>query len=110
MSKPDHAAATLSIGEAARRTGLGPETLPGLASAGTVFPSRERLPAGHRRYSERDLQRLGVVLEGRAAGLSVAAAIRRALAAPEAGPVSIFAELRRTRPEMAPRRLGRSTC
>jgi DICT domain-containing protein len=104
MSNPDPEAATLSIGEVSRRTGVGSETLRAWERR-HGFPVPERLPRGHRRYSERDVQTVGLVAEGRAGGLSVAAAIRRATAVPEQGPASIFAELRRARPDLQPTRL-----
>ena len=73
------------------------------------FPRPERLPTGHRRYRAADLAAIGRVVRDRDAGLSLEAAVRRA-AEPPAGPTgSVFAELRRGRPDLPVHRLSRRT-
>ncbi|MFZ0089391.1 MAG: DICT sensory domain-containing protein [Solirubrobacteraceae bacterium] len=69
--------AELSIGDIAARTGVGEATLR-MWEARYGFPVPERLPSGHRRYSEGDLQGIRVVLQARAEGLSLPVAIDRA--------------------------------
>jgi MerR family transcriptional regulator, light-induced transcriptional regulator len=64
------------------------------------FPRPRRLPGGHRRYSERDVDVLRAVLRYREAGLSLDAAMARAISAESGPPRSIFAGLRRRRPEL----------
>ncbi len=64
------------------------------------FPRPQRLPGGHRRYSERDVDVLRAVLRYRETGLSLDAAMARASRAESGPPRSIFAGLRRRRPEL----------
>jgi DICT domain-containing protein len=67
------------------------------------FPRAERLPSGHRRYPESEVERVREVVRQREAGLSMTAAIERVIqngASP--GPPSIFAGLRERRPDLAP--------
>jgi DICT domain-containing protein len=64
------------------------------------FPVPERLPSGHRRYRESDVQLVEQVARERAAGLSLAAAIGRALESASTASDSIFAGLRRRRPDL----------
>jgi MerR family transcriptional regulator, light-induced transcriptional regulator len=91
---PLHAtSANLSIGELAARTGLAPGTVR-MWEARHDFPRPSRLPGGHRRYSERDAGMIREVLRHRAAGLSLQAAIERALGAEAATARSMFAGLR----------------
>ena len=59
------------------------------------FPVPERLPSGHRRYSESDVELVLRVLRERAAGLSLAAAIARVRDTEPEPASSIFAGLRR---------------
>jgi DICT domain-containing protein len=96
---PAPASAELSTAQLAARTGL---------TAGTVrmwesrhgFPSPARLPGGHRRYCERDVQAVLEVLRLRQQGLSLPAAIERAGRQDGPGENSVFAGLRRRRPEV----------
>jgi DICT domain-containing protein len=69
------------------------------------FPVPERLPSGHRRYHEGDVALVQLVERERAAGLSLPAAIARARAAASESEPSVFAGLRRHRPELQPIRL-----
>jgi MerR family transcriptional regulator, light-induced transcriptional regulator len=64
------------------------------------FPRPHRLPGGHRRYSTRDVDLLRAVVRYREAGLSLDAAIARAIRAGSGPPRSIFAGLRRRQPEL----------
>ncbi|HET8618821.1 MAG TPA: DICT sensory domain-containing protein [Acidimicrobiales bacterium] len=98
----------LTIADVARRTGVSVEQLRAWESR-HGFPRPERLPNGHRRYRAADLAAIGRVVRDRDAGLSLEAAVRRA-AAPSAGPTgSVFAELRRGRPDLPVHRLSRRT-
>ena len=66
------------------------------------FPDPARLPGGHRRYSAEDVERVREVVRLRDQGLSLPAAIERARARRGAAVASVFAGLRRRRPEVAP--------
>jgi MerR family transcriptional regulator, light-induced transcriptional regulator len=92
----------LTIGELASRTGVQAGTLR-MWESRHGFPSAERLPSGHRRYPEAEVERVLEVVRHRDAGLSLAAAVERATrdGAPPAAP-SIFAGLRARRPDLAP--------
>jgi DICT domain-containing protein len=91
----------LSTAQLAARTGLPPGTLR-MWESRHGFPAPARLPGGHRRYSERDVEAVLEVLRLRRQGLSLPAAIERALRAAEAGEQSVFAGLRRRRPDVSP--------
>jgi MerR family transcriptional regulator, light-induced transcriptional regulator len=92
----------LTIGELGARTGVQPGTLR-MWESRHGFPRAERLPSGHRRYPDTEVERVLEVVRAREAGLSLAAAIERA-SEDEASPAapSIFAGLRRSRPDLAP--------
>jgi DICT domain-containing protein len=92
----------LTIGELAARTGVQAGTLR-MWESRHGFPSAERLPSGHRRYPEAEVERVLEVVRQRAAGLSLGAAIERALqdGTPPEAP-SILAGLRRRRPDLSP--------
>ena len=89
--------AVLPIGEVARRTGI---PVAGLRNWEQRYglPRPARLPNGRRRYRESDCALLAEVLRGRAQGLSLAAAMARALAARPLRDGSVFAGLRRRHP------------
>jgi DICT domain-containing protein/predicted DNA-binding transcriptional regulator AlpA len=94
----------LSIREVAARTGVEAPTLRMWEQRHGV-PRPQRLPSGHRRYSEADVELIDRVVRERAAGLELPAAIaaaQRAGAAPAAEEDSIHAGLRRRRPELDP--------
>ena len=96
-ASPEAAAPGLSIGEVAARTGLAPATVR-MWETRHGFPRPGRLPGGHRRYSEHDVDVLREIARYRDVGLSLEAAVARALRS-TAGPArSIFAGLRRRRP------------
>ena len=95
-----------SIGEVAERTGVAEGTLR-MWERRHGFPAPERLPTGHRRYSERDVELVCRVVAERAAGVSLAVAIERAGRESEADVVSVYASLRRRWPDLEPRRLAK---
>jgi MerR family transcriptional regulator, light-induced transcriptional regulator len=98
--------ASFSIGEVAARTGVAEGTLR-MWERRHGFPAPERLPMGHRRYSERDVELVRRVAAERAAGVSLAVAIERAGREPETDVVSVYASLRRRWPDLEPRRLAK---
>jgi MerR family transcriptional regulator, light-induced transcriptional regulator len=65
------------------------------------FPVPARLPSGHRRYSAHDVELVLEVLRLRRQGLSLSAAIERAGRRRHAPAASVFAGLRRRRPDLA---------
>ena len=67
-----------------------------------AFPAAERLPSGHRRYRAEDADRVAQVLREREAGLSVSAAIDRVRRSGEKTEPSLFAGIRRRRPDLQP--------
>jgi len=73
------------------------------------FPTPERLASGHRRYRERDVELVSQVVREREAGLSLAAAIARVRDSAAVSEPSIFAGLRRRRPELQPIVLSKRT-
>ena len=101
-------AAGLTIREMAARTGVTQGTLRAWESR-YGFPVPHRLPSGHRRYEEAQVELVRQVARDRDSGLSLTAAIervRRATAPPEE---SIFAGLRRRRPDLVPYTLPKRT-
>jgi MerR family transcriptional regulator, light-induced transcriptional regulator len=91
----------LTTAQLAERTGI---------SAGTLrmwenrhgFPAPSRLPGGHRRYSAGDAEQVREVLRLRDEGMSLPAAIELAQRRHRPPVVSVFAGLRRRRPDVAP--------
>ena len=75
MSDPG-SEADLSIGTMSRRSGVSEGTLR-MWEARYAFPTPARLASGHRRYSERDLQRVRAVARARDEGLPLSMAIHR---------------------------------
>jgi DICT domain-containing protein len=98
----------LSIREVARETGVSEGTLR-MWETRYGFPEPERLPSGHRRYSDDDIVRVRQVARDREAGLSMKAAIGRARELASEPEVSIFAGLRRRRPDLQPYLLPKRT-
>ena len=92
----------LSISDVVERTGVAEGTLR-MWERRHGFPVPERLPSGHRRYSEEQVERVLRVVAGRAAGLSLTAAIERAQRETNTPATSLFAAIRRRRPDLAPR-------
>lgn len=64
------------------------------------FPRPVRLPSGHRRYSAEHVEQIRRVLRARDAGLSLEAAIAGVRSSTSRNEPSIFAGLRRRRPEL----------
>lgn len=95
---------TLTIGDLVQRTGVSEATLR-VWERRHDFPSPERLPSGHRRYHEADVELVLQVVRERADGLSLPAAIARARRSAARAVASVFAGLRRQRPELQPIRL-----
>jgi DICT domain-containing protein len=94
--------ALLTIGQLAALTGVQPGTLR-MWEARHGFPRAERLPSGHRRYPREEVDRVLDVVRARDGGLSLAAAVERFGEGRAAGPeTSIYAGLRRRRPDLQP--------
>ena len=92
----------LTIGQLAERTGVQTGTLR-MWEQRHAFPRAKRLPSGHRRYPESEAERVLEVVRARESGMSLASSIQRAVQEPESsGAPSIFAGLRKSRPELAP--------
>jgi DNA-binding transcriptional MerR regulator len=89
---------SLRIRDVVERTGVNEATLRAWETR-YGFPDPERLPSGHRRYSEDDVELVRRAAALRAAGLPMAAAIAQARGATER-PASVFAALRHHRPEL----------
>ena len=106
--------AGLTISAVAARTGL---SVPVLRSweQRHGFPRPARLQGGHRRYDDDDVARILRVVEERRAGRSLEAAISLAQRSPELAPPlggtdgTVYAGLRRRRPDLEVRVLGRRT-
>lgn len=97
----------LSIGELAVRTGVEPGTLR-MWESRHGFPHPERLPSGHRRFRDSDVEGVRAVLDARRQGLSLGAAIERART-DSRDKRSFFAGLLRRWPDLRPFRLPRRT-
>jgi DICT domain-containing protein len=91
----------LSIREVARETGVSEGTLR-MWETRYGFPEPLRLPSGHRRYTADQIVQVRQVARDREAGLSMKAAIDRARELAREPEVSIFAGLRRRRPDLQP--------
>jgi DICT domain-containing protein/predicted DNA-binding transcriptional regulator AlpA len=98
----------LTIREVAAQTGVSAATLR-MWEARYGFPVPERLPSGHRRYSELDVDRVRAVVAARESGLSMRAAVDRALGTRTEPETSVFAALRRRRPDLTPYLLPKRT-
>ncbi len=106
MSEP--AEGRLTIREVAARTGVSQPTLR-IWEQRYGFPEPHRLPSGHRRYGEDQVELIRQVARDREAGLSMPAAIERARRVAAAPEESIFAGLRRRRPDLVPYTLPKRT-
>ncbi len=73
------------------------------------FPEPRRLESGHRRYSDDDVELVRRVARDKAAGVSIPAAIERAKAALTEVEPSIYAGVRRRRPDLVPYVLPKRT-
>ncbi len=91
-----------SISQVVERTGVTEGTLR-MWERRHGFPEPARLPGGHRRYRDRDIELILRVASERAAGVPLPIAIRRATRAAAPPESSLYASLRRRRPELEPR-------
>ena len=91
----------LTIGQLAEQTGLRPATLR-MWEQRHGFPRAERRPSGHRRYPDHAVELVLDVIRARDGGLSLAAAIDRVTSGVEQTIPSIYAGLRRLRPDLHP--------
>ncbi len=98
----------LTIGELARRAAVSPSVLR-MWETRHGFPEPHRLPSGHRRYTESDVELIQQVLRRKEAGVRLEVAIAEAVAGRVTGSPSIFAELRHRYPALHPQRLRKST-
>jgi DNA-binding transcriptional MerR regulator len=96
----------LTIGDLAERTGVAEGTLR-MWERRHGFPAPERLPSGHRRYRDRDVELVRRVASERAAGVALSTAIERALRDRAEAPSSLYARIRRRRPDLEPRTLSK---
>jgi DNA-binding transcriptional MerR regulator len=97
---------SLTIAQVVEETGVAEGTLR-MWERRYGFPDPERLPSGHRRYSDDDVELVRRVVTERQAGLSLPAAIERVSRGAAVLVPSVFAALRRRRPELEPRTLGK---
>jgi len=91
----------LTIGQLAAETGVRAGTLR-MWESRHGFPQAERLPSGHRRYPQEEVERVLEVILARESGLSLSAAIERVQGTAEVPETSIYAGLRRRRPDLHP--------
>jgi MerR family transcriptional regulator, light-induced transcriptional regulator len=95
---------SLRIRDVVERTGITEATLRAWETR-YGFPTPERLPSGHRRYDEDDVELIRRAAELRESGLPMKAAIEQARQTAERQTGSVFAALRRHRPELQVGRL-----
>ena len=107
--EPGRQAAELTIGDLAARTGVSQATLRAW-EARHGFPQPQRLPSGHRRYDENAVALILEVLRRKKAGVRLEIAIGQVRDRPRRTPASsVFDELRRRQPQLAPRLLRKVT-
>lgn len=108
MSKIPQAGLTISA--VAARTGVSVAVLRAWEQR-FGFPVPDRLPGGHRRYAEAEVERIRRVVTEREQGRSLEAAIGAVTLAAASGPegATVFAGLRRARPDLPTHVIGRST-
>jgi DICT domain-containing protein len=94
------------IGDVVERTGVAEGTLR-MWERRHGFPKPARLASGHRRYSDQDVELIRKVATQRAAGFSLAAAIERARGETAEVSSSVYAALRRRRPDLEPRAVAK---
>ena len=91
----------LSIGDIANRSGVAVGTLR-MWESRYGFPAPDRLPSGHRRYSEQDLEQVQSVVMAREEGLPLGMAIDRARLLAESPRPSVYGALRERFPHLHP--------
>lgn len=106
--REDDQPAGLSISDLADRTGVSAATLRTWESR-YGYPSPRRLAGGHRRYHDRDIDAIKDIVRRRSTGQTISAAIAAAVAQYEQPEPSIFAGLRRRRPDLQPRVVRKPT-
>lgn len=94
------------IGDVVERTGVAEGTLR-MWERRYGFPTPARLASGHRRYSDQDIELIQRVAAQRAAGFSLAAAIERTRGQSAEPSLSVYATLRRRRPDLEPRTIAK---
>lgn len=107
-AQPPAVGGDLTIGDLARRSGVSPAVLR-MWESRHGFPVPRRLASGHRRYAETDVDLVRQVLRRKDAGIRLEVAIAEAAATTPPESPSVFAELRRRHPALAPHRLRKST-
>lgn len=105
MQEPD--AALITIGELARQVGTSAATLR-MWESRHGFPQARRLASGHRRYDPATVSAVRAVLRRQAAGVRLESAIAEVATTAPATP-SVYAELRRTAPQLEVRQLSKAT-
>ena len=100
--------AGLSIREVADITGVTSATLR-MWETRYGFPSPDRLASGHRRYSSQEVERVVQVLRDRDSGMSLQAAIERRRSSAPRPERSVYAGMRRRRPDLHPYLLPKRT-
>lgn len=98
----------LSISDLAERTGVPAATLRSWERRYGA-PQPQRLPGGHRRYSEQDVNLVGQIHRLRESGLGLSTAVQQARAHSRVGMRSLFAPLRHRHPELVPRAVTKRT-
>lgn len=98
----------LTIGQLAARTGLTPEVLR-MWESRHAFPVPVRLPSGHRRYTEADVDDVLRVLRLREGGLHLEQAIRQVRSSDDAVEASVYAVLRHRYPDLPSYTLTKQT-
>lgn len=93
--------ADLAIGDVAARAGIGEGTLR-MWEVRYGFPAPQRLPSGHRRYSEQDLDGVMAVLRAREQGMSLPSAIARARRLGAEPRPSLYGALRESHEHLQP--------
>lgn len=99
---------SLTIGDLAERTGVTTAVLR-MWESRHGFPEASRLPSGHRRYREEDVDLVQQVVRRRDSGIRLETAIAEAAATRAPDAPSIYADLRRRHPGLASHRLRKST-
>jgi DICT domain-containing protein len=100
--------AMLTIGELARRTGVNVATLR-MWEERHGFPVSVRLRSGHRRYVDDTVDKVLRIQRRREAGVRLDAAVAEVASDSSTAPSSVYAELRRRRPDLLPHILRKRT-
>lgn len=107
LAQPLHDGA-LTIGDLAQRSGVSASVLR-MWETRYGFPQPQRLPSGHRRYREADVDLVRQIIRRKDSGYRLEVAIAEAAASHAPQTPSVFAELRRRHPALAVSRLRKST-